>query len=180
MEALARAGFDIVHPFDARAVGIDLDGPPRGLLVGNTRALWPHFVDRSGEHPLERYIEQTIDAAFPGAPIYYAHRRYGGAFLPMQRIAVLSGLGALAPTQLVIHPIYGPWFALRAIVLVPGEPPAMRPIAKPCRCDGTCEAAFARGDFLAARDACTLRTWRYSQEQIDYHYAQLARFGKLV
>lgn len=175
MEALARAGFDIVHPFDARAVGLFASGPPRGLLVGNTRALWSHVTS-----DIDRYTEQTIEAAFPGAPIYYAHRQYDGAFLPMQRVAVLSGLGALAPSQLVIHPVYGPWFALRAIVLVPGDPPPMQPIEKPCRCDGTCEAAFARSDFLAARDACTLRTWRYSQDQIDYHYAQLARFGKLV
>jgi len=194
VEQLAEAGFDLVHAFDtaiaAREPGLErLAGRERrGLLIGNTRALWPRFVAAMRDpalagdgDPLERYTEQTIATAFPGARAYYGHRRYDGAFLPMQRLAVATGLGALAPNQLVIHPIYGPWFALRAVVVLDGEPPpACAPIVQPCRCDASCatalEAALASSHWrawLAVRDACALRAWRYSDEQIEYHYTKV-------
>jgi methylmalonic aciduria homocystinuria type C protein len=188
--ALADAGFDIAHAFDAAAAAREpglasLAGDARlAILIGNTRALWPRFSQTlrdapAGPDPLDRYTERHIAAAFPDARIYYAHRRYDGAFLPLQRLAVATGLGALAPSQLVIHPIYGPWFALRAVV-VPAhgaEPPPRAPIAQPCRCDASCGAALAHAqrstdwrDWLSVRDSCSLRGWRYTDEQIRFHY----------
>jgi len=208
LAALASAGFDVAHTFDVAAVVTQpglavLSGAQRlGVLVGNTRALWQPFTAAlrdpafaAERDPLDRYTERTIDAAFgspnpadsagpvagstaPPARIYYSHRRYDGAFLPMQRLAALTGLGALAPNHLVIHPIYGPWFALRAILLVDGEPPARAPIAQPCSCSASCATAFTRAnesadwrDWLAVRDSCSLRDWRYSEDQVTYHYA---------
>jgi len=203
LTSVAAAGFDLAHAFDAaaaaRAPGMDwLAGPERrGILIGNTRALWPPFTEAMRDpslaaerDPLERYTERTIDAAFGAAAaagaarIYYSHRRYAGQFLPMQRLAAALGLGALAPSHLVIHPIYGPWFALRAVVVIggdgDGEPPPRAPIAQPCQCSAACEQQLARAlqstdwrDWLAVRDACTLRAWRYSDDQIAYHYAGL-------
>src|SRR5215468_6649115 len=124
--ALAAAGFDIAHRFDVAAIagepGLEaLAGSPLGILIGNTRALWPKFLAALGsldpDNPLDDYTARTIEAALPpGARCFYAHRRYAGAFLPFQRLAVAVGLGSLSPTQLVIHPTYGPWFALRAVV----------------------------------------------------------------
>lgn len=192
--ALGDAGFDLVHLFDAAIAAHEpglamlADGSRRlGLLVGNTRALWPPFVAArhtdpelaAARDPLDRYTEQSIGRAFPGAPIWFGHRRYDGAFVPLQRLAVATGLGALAPTQLVIHPIYGPWFALRAVVLVAGEPPPTAPIAAPCTCGASCHEALARAlaarswqAWLAVRDACPIgKAFRYSDEQIAYHYA---------
>lgn len=198
---LAAAGFDLAHAFDAAAAarepGLELlaEEPDArlGILVGNTRALWPRFTAAlarpelaADPHPLERYTEETIEAALPGARIYYGHRRYRGAFLPLQRLAVATGLGALAPSQLVIHPVYGPWFALRAVVVTRGAPPPPRPpIAPPCRCGAACAEALARARaaagpetsgawraWLAVRDACTLRDHRYSDDQIHYHYTR--------
>jgi hypothetical protein len=191
-DTLAAAGFDIAHTFDAAAVagqpGLTmLAGEERlGILIGNTRALWPPFTAAlrdpalaAERDPLERYTERVIDAAFPGARLYYGHRRYGGAFVPLQRLAAATGLGALAPNHLVIHPIYGPWFALRAVAVIEGEPPSREPISQPCRCDASCAAAFARAqrsadwrDWLAVRDSCALRAWRYSDEQAHYHYSK--------
>lgn len=197
---LADAGFDLAHAFDTRAAAAEpgwelLAGAPRlGLLVGNTRALWPHFVAAMREpalaaapDPLERYTERTLAAAFPGAVIHYSHRRHGAGFLPFQRLAVATGLGALSPGHLVIHPIYGPWFALRAVVAVDGTPPVRAPIAKPCVCGAPCaralaaaEDAAARGEagwrtWLAVRDACSLRAWRYGEDQATYHYTKVWR-----
>jgi methylmalonic aciduria homocystinuria type C protein len=187
---LAAAGFDVAHAFDAAGVERELGlaalaGPERlGILVGNTRALWPRFTEAMREpalaaerDPLDRYTERSVEAAFPGARIYYGHRRYDGAFVPLQHIAVATGLGALAPSRLVIHPIYGPWFALRAVVVIDGRPPERRPIALPCRCNDSCTTALSRAqqssnwrDWLAVRDSCVLRDWRYSEDQIRFHY----------
>jgi methylmalonic aciduria homocystinuria type C protein len=173
-------GFDIAHEFDTRPFA--MLPPGRGILIGNTRALWPHFTaalpELPRDNPLEAFTERAIGAAHPRARIFYAHRKYNGSFIPFQRIAVATGLGALAPCHLVIHPEYGPWFALRAIVVVDGEGPVRAPIAQPCRCEASCttslDAAFAKpGEWrawLAVRDACSLRAHRYSDDQILYHY----------
>jgi hypothetical protein len=198
LATLAAAGFDIAHAFDAAAAarepGLEvLAGEPRlGFLIGNTRALWPRFREAmrdpalaAARDPLERYTERTVDGAFAGARIFYGHRAYGGSFLPLQRLAVVTGLGALAPIQLVIHPIYGPWFAMRAVVVVDGEPPARAPIDPPCRCDASCREALERAhhstdwrDWLAVRERCSLQAWRYGEEQIRFHYVNgLARTG---
>jgi hypothetical protein len=189
--ALARAGFDIAHAFDPAAVAGEpglavLGGAEQlGLLIGNTRALWQSFTEAMRDpelaavrDPLDRYTERSLEAAFPGARIYYGHRRYAGAFVPLQHLAVAAGLGALAPNHLVIHPLYGPWFALRAAIVIDGSPPpAPRPIARSCQCDATCTTVLERAqqstdwhDWLAVRDACRLRTWRYSDDQIRFHY----------
>jgi len=200
LASLAMAGFDIAHRFDVRAAarlpGLSLlAGDARlGILLGNTRALWPPFQAALADptlaaerDPLDRYTERSIDAAFaPAAPrgiaprVLYAHRRYDGAFLPLQRLAAVTGLGALSPSNLVIHPTYGPWFALRAVVVLEGEPPVCAPIAQPCGCDASCRDRFehAQGsgdprDWLAVRDACSLRAWRYGDDQIRHHYGAL-------
>lgn len=200
--ALAAAGFDVVQTFDAlacaREPGLAILGDPArrcGYLIGSTRALWPHFVaaratdpalDRD-PNPIERFTVETIDwvaASLPDARVFYTHREYDGVFLPFQRLAVASGLGALAPTHLVIHPIYGPWFSLRAAIVCAGEPPAVRaPITRSCACTNECGEAFDRAiaattdraaAWLAVRDACTHgREHRFTDEQIAYHYSFL-------
>ena len=190
LASLAAAGFDLAHAFDARllaqlpAWAAHADGPPVGYLIGNTRALWAPFraalrdpALAADANPLERYTEQTIGAALPTARVWYAHRQYDGAYLPFQPLAIASGLGAAADSHLVIHPTFGPWFALRAVVLVEGTPPVRAPIAKPCRCTAACgdalAIALASGDWrawVAVRGACSLSAHRYSEDQIRYHY----------
>ena len=95
------------------------------------------------------------------------------------RLAVATGLGSLAASNLVIHPIYGPWFAMRAVVVVDGDPPSRLPIASPCTCVDACRttlqtalASTSWEAWLAVRDACGLRAWRYPDEQIRYHYTK--------
>ena len=198
-EALAAAGFDLVLRFDARAVAREvgfalLDDPDRavGVLIGNTRALWPPFVaaraadpalDASPD-PLDRYTEQSIGRVADRA--FYVHRRYAGGFVPMQRIAVAAGLGTLSKTHFVIHPVFGPWFALRAIALVDGTPPPRQIAPRACSCDARCEGALAAAlsstgpdrsvAWLAVRDACPVgREHRYSDAQIEHHYAHMSR-----
>ena len=102
-EALAAAGFDIVHAFDPRACDVPVlvdPARPVGLLIGNTRALWPKFVAarKPVTHALDLYTEEHI----VGDRVFYAHREYNGAFLPFQRIAVAAGRGALSPSSDVV------------------------------------------------------------------------------
>lgn len=199
-QALTDAGFEIAHRFAVDAVvrepGLErLAGAPLGILIGSTRSLWPMFAsraDRTLVDPLDAYTEQIIDQVIapllpPGARSYYAHRRYDGAFLPFQRLAVAAGLGALSPTQLVVHPVYGPWFGLRAVIVCDGSPPATRQVervcARTCPSDHRCQTALAAAmvatgpenwrDWLAVRDACTVgREHRYPEDQIRYHYTK--------
>ena len=192
---LAEAGFDIVHPFDAHAVARELaiealadPERPCGWLVGNTRALWPHFLAArradpelvASRDPLDRYVEKTC-ARLAGARCLFVHRGADGAFLPFSRIAAAAGLGTLAPTRLVIHPTYGPWIGLRAIVLAAGTPVTRMLPPALCDCGERCPAAFERAreaqgtwrDWLAARDACCVgRAHRYGDDQLAYHYTK--------
>jgi cyanocobalamin reductase (cyanide-eliminating) / alkylcobalamin dealkylase len=193
-----------VHAFNARAVarsvGVEiLDDPERpcGLFIANTRVLWERFravraTDAeifAATDPIDRHTERSVDIASGAIDgrAFYGHRRYGESFLPFQRIAVAAGLASLAPTQLLIHPTYGPWFALRAVILHAGTPPATQPLAPSCTCDGSCREAFDRAMraegpdawrvWLAARDACTVgREYRYSEAQLAYHYTKDPRF----
>ena len=201
---LAEAGFDICHAFDPAAVAgepglaaLAGSAPARAWLVGNTRALWPRFLEArradpalaASDDPLDLYTERQIERgiAGTGARAWFGHRRYGGAFLPMQRLAVATGLGSLAPTQLVIHPVYGPWFALRAVIVAPGAAAAAPPpLAAACTCGEPCREAFARAcaasgpeawrAWLAVRDACPVgRAYRYDDDQLRYHYTKMRR-----
>jgi len=139
--------------------------------------------------PLELYTERTLDRVatmLPNARVYYSHRMYSTprAFLPLQRLAAAAGIGTLSPTHFVIHPIYGPWFALRAVIVCDGEPPPRGAAQRVCTCDERCLTAYRDAlvtdgpgrwrAWLAVRDACSAgREHRYSDEQIAYHYSFL-------
>ena len=206
---LGEAGLDIVHPFAihaaAREPGLERlrdraagDAQPRlSLLVGNTRALWARFAAAiaadpelaASADPIDRYAEQIIEpvAAALGGRAWFAHRSYDGSYLPFQRLAVVAGLAALSPSQLLVHPTYGPWFALRAVIVCDGEPPPVAaPVRLPCECAAHgCVATFERasatpGDWhawVAVRDACPVgREHRYGDPQLAYHYSKDRRF----
>ncbi len=187
--ALAEAGLDLVHAFDTAAVASErglamLADPTRrlGLLVGNTRALWPRFLAarRDEPDPLDRYVARAFERVFPQERVWLAHVAYDGAFVPVQRLAHAVGLAYLAPTHLSIHPTYGPWLALRGVVALAGQPVERAPITPPCRCARACTSALASAmsskdpaSWIAVRDACPIgREHRYSDDQLHYHYTK--------
>lgn len=177
------------------------------IVIGNTRALWPHidrFVRQSPtpvSDPVDMYVEQVIGAATAGVAqvvdVRYSHepppRR-----VAIQRLAHVAGLAWLSPSHLCIHPEFGPWLALRAAIVF--DQPSPAPVAEPqplCDCATHClpklQQALAVGqansadvtehwqDWLAMRDACPIgRQHRYSDEQIEYHYigTRPARWGE--
>lgn len=209
------AGFDIVHPFridwfnDAVEPSLRLpDGGRRdalAFLIGNTRRLWPVFAEAlrndvsllDTEHPLDAYVERALTAAATQSirdrhDILFAHRMTP-APIAIQRVAHESGLAHLSPSHLNIHPVAGPWWALRAIVVVDADgPTGDRPHAPdPCTpCSKPCLVAFDRAvaatngprprdveqkweAWALVREVCPEgRAFRYGDDQLRYHYTK--------
>jgi cyanocobalamin reductase (cyanide-eliminating) / alkylcobalamin dealkylase len=174
------------------------------VVLGNTRALWPRLADAlaadaelaSHPDPVDRYCERVVHEAMAGVAepwlVRFAHDP--PPRVAIQRLAHVAGLAHLAPTHLSVHPVYGPWIALRAAVVVDVDgPPGPAPVlAAPCDCAAHCaprfEAALARAGaavpghaqvesdwraWLAVRDACPVgRAHRYGEEQLRYHYTK--------
>jgi hypothetical protein len=79
-------------------------------------------------NPLETFVESAVNSLFDekeNMMALYSHRKYPGhdgtaKFLPFQRLAHQSGLAYHDSTvHLCLHSVYGPWFALRALVICP-------------------------------------------------------------
>ena len=210
------AGLDLVQPLRVGWYNDRVEAPFRlpdfgrpgtlAVLIGNTRVLWPRFLEAlrasperlDADDPLEAYVMENVRAALAQLParweVRWAHETTP-APVAMQRLAHAAGLAHLAPSHLCVHPVYGPWIALRAVAIVdtegpPGEPPA---VASPCDdCERACMVAYrhaldAAGHeiqthdaleaqwqlWLAVRDACpTGRAHRYDDEQARYHYTK--------
>ena len=166
------------------------------VVVGNTRALWPRFLAAyrtrpdlaASPDPLDLYVEGFLWEALEGLPevldLRFAHepppRR-----VAIQRAAELAGLAWLSPAHLSVHPRYGPWIALRALVVFdlsgPEGPPKLAPPCADCR--GSCQMALQKalqagwnpaGDqslWIAVREACARgRRSRYPEDAVRYHY----------
>lgn len=195
---LAAAGLDVVAP---------LPRPRLTVIVGNTRRLWPIFTAayradaalQADPHPLDAYVTARVEAALAeaelDAEVSWGH---GEDPPPLQRLAVEAGLGWLSPAHLVVHPVYGPWLGLRAIVSFDLPGVASAPPAPPCvGCSGCgpdpgsggCVSALERAmagcggaptaagvkarwrDWAAIRLACPVgRAWAYGEAQLAYHY----------
>lgn len=216
-DACARHGLDLARPLCVGwynrlvepAHRLPDFGRPSSLavVVGNTRALWPHLDealradDGLAGHPdpVDQYCERVLGAAVAGLPApCHVHVRFAHEPPPrvaIQRLAHVAGLAYLTPSHLSVHPVYGPWIALRAVVVVDVDGPAeAAPLAAPCDCAAHCAPRLAvalaaaqaqagastpgRAEivrdwraWLAVRDACPVgRAHRYSEQQIRYHY----------
>lgn len=199
---VAVAGLDLAAPLDVARYNEAVDAAYRvdtfgrehalGVVLGNTKALWPCLVEAMREDealfaspdPLDDYVVRTVGDALAMLPyvtaVWFAHepppRR-----VAMQRLADLSALAPLSKTtHLNVHPTYGPWIGLRALVVIdvdgPRDPPAREELCVDCA--STCGAKVTRAlnggtwrDWLAVREACpTGQAHRYEIEQIRYHY----------
>lgn len=165
----AEAGLDLGAPFNVRKYNLqafdnerlfDFGRPDAlGLLVGNTRRLWPVFLRalredaslRTDSNPLDSYVTaqvRKLAASTLGRPfqVVFSHATSPKPF-PIQRLAEAVNFATTAPSHLSIHPEHGPWIALRAVVLVDAEgpPPSLEALVSPCRgCSAPCVAALRR------------------------------------
>ena len=201
---LARAGFDLVAPL--RAADYDAvvpasqrvcgpGGPsPLAVLVGHSRAVWAPFIAwlaaeplrLSRAHPLDDYTaaQVAVAVALTGVP---AEVRYDWQAVDVLRAAEVAGLLSRGASGLGVHPVHGPWVALRAVVVFDQPASVTRALAAPqcAHCPTACgPRARALGpptdlegvrsnwrDWVALREACPLGAHaRYTDEQIRYHY----------
>ena len=198
----ADAGFDLVQPFATSWWTEEPTLPAFGdrgslaVVVANSGALWPKLCDAlrrepsridASEHIVDVWAVESVEAAARATAIdhriLWAHA-LGAEAVPIQRIAQVAGLAWLSPANLSIHPRFGPWIGLRAVVIFDLPiPDTVRPrVDDPCgHCDQACLPAFTAAregpagwrSWLAIRDACPLgREHRYSEDQIAYHYTK--------
>jgi hypothetical protein len=172
------------------------------LLIGNTRALWPALKravaaepERLSSDPVDRHVEATISALQTAIPeqtrVYFGHT-LGPDMVSMLHAAKASGLADLGPAHLAVHPAHGPWFALRALIVIdhPAEAEATPPPDLCSACAAPCISALAEAvrdtesrppgaglgpnwrAWVTIRDVCPVgQGARYTDAQVRYHYA---------
>ncbi|ETO31708.1 hypothetical protein RFI_05414 [Reticulomyxa filosa] len=110
-----------------------------GILIGNSRHLWKPFLKyfqthpdlQSIEHPLDVYVTQMVRQCCDhvlnndlkkdriGFEIYYSYEMSKDRLISFQTVAHVSKNSFFYNTpHLCLHPIYGPWIAFRALVLL--------------------------------------------------------------
>ncbi len=114
------------------------------LVVGNAgRGLWQHFVAsperRLARDPLDAYTRRVLaESALlsdpPAAIGFYSDRR-DGVYLPLVALARRAGFGSPGRVGVLIHPVYGPWIGIRAVLLLAENVP-FRESASFAPCDG--------------------------------------------
>lgn len=209
---LAPSAFDAACSLATPDVRLDrlLPGARAALVVGSGG---PTFFDRfareapeahdGAPNPLDRFTARVVVAAVAGAlsPLAVTHAAYfpftGSApLIPFQRLGRAAGLGGPGPLGLQIHPVFGAWWAYRALVVVDRELPTAPALGDGCAgCDAPCVAACPAGavavtgfDVPACHarrlsvDACRLSCaariacvrgpeHRYSDGQLAFHMA---------
>lgn len=212
----AVAGLDLTHAFDVVAYNSQAAPSAKlhdfgrahalGVLVGNTRKLWPCFKAalaadaslRAQPHPLDHYVMAQLNRLAQAwerpFQLIFSHVTKPAAF-PMQQLARAVGFAALSPSHLSIHPLHGPWLALRAVLVVDVDGPTapLSSLERPCDgCSAPCVPALQRAlaataeplgslsiarhaaEWIAVRDACPVGTSsRYDTEQLRYHYEKV-------
>jgi hypothetical protein len=189
-----------------------LPGAESMVVIGNGGgAFWDAYRRLCGERPgyerrpdpLDDFTREVVDAACAPLAGRVAMRvLYPFGFaedgVSFTRLALLAGLGRRSLVGVLVHPVYGPWIALRAAILVRQRIEAPRPAAdfdpcptcidRPCisACPGDavdaagwsvplCGAYRARRDDPCAarchaRVACVLGPeHRYPDDALAYH-----------
>ncbi len=145
------------------------------VLASGGRAFFEAFrrspeARRGGPDPLDTYTRRRVEAlsdelsrSGEASRAAFAFERRGGVYADFVALARAAGLGAPSRLGLLVHPRFGPWLALRALLLteraVPETPE--RADFRPCEgcpapCAAACHgAAVAPGGFDAAACAAT-------------------------
>ncbi len=159
-----------------------LDAYTRRITEAATAQLEPQ-VSRSERkfRAASRRRAKTIGPASEGhrrggARALFAFERWGGVYADFVVLGRLAGLGAPSRLGLLLHPLYGPWTSLRAVVLTSGEWDPGPPLAfDPCpRCAAPCALAPS---YAAARRACVIGPEHIYSEAALAHHARHASAG---
>ena len=181
-QALELAGCNVFgclsrEAYDARVpepwwASVLLPGARSALLIASGgRSLFEAFsrAPESGlaGDPLDAYTRRVIETQLAGLPApsraLFPFEKRGGLYADFVALARAAGLGAPSRLGLLLHPVYGPWWALRAVVLSEQElePSTLLADFDPCPgCPAPCAAAcpggaiaesFQRATCLATR-----------------------------
>lgn len=109
-------------PFIAALAGREGLERPRKREGEGTSALRERLW--SDRHPLNCYVRHSVVEAAQSAGLVldeavFDWERREGRCLPLQRIAHVTGMAhLLQQAHLAIHPLVGPWLALRAVIVI--------------------------------------------------------------
>ena len=137
-DGLSSAGLDLVTDFEVAAYDREVPEEFRlgsgespgvsGILIGNTRSLWTHFIKalgqspslRASSNPLNDYVEEVVSGVVASLkyPIVVRFGHNGGTPVALQQLAEVAGLAHLSRSHLSVHPVYGPWISLRGALVV--------------------------------------------------------------
>lgn len=167
-----------------------------GVLIGNTRELWPVFTRAyhsstalaADPHPLDAYVSQRLAAAVslasPASSVVLAHVTQPRAY-PIQRLAERVGFAAISPCHLAIHAQHGLWFGLRAVVTFDCDGPEAPtpPAARPCQgCAAPCVAALEHALAVTPKPLGQATIRRHAEAWIDVRRAcpigHASRYGE--
>ena len=117
--------------------------------------------------PLDAYTRRQAEAVADrlAGRALFAFERMDGSYADFVALGRAGGLGAPSRLGLLLHPEYGPWMSIRAVVLTRCELAETHPLSSfdPCRgcaapCARACRGqAFAGEGFDVARCAATRR-----------------------
>ena len=145
--ALSAARYDAIVPAVWRTAAL-LPAARTALVVGSGgRALWdalrtaPEFEAVSD--PVDTYTARVLDAlardlirAGHRSRALYPLERRGGKWADFVALGREAGLGVFSRLGLLLHPIYGPWLSIRAVLLTGLECPLGAPIRDFDPCEG--------------------------------------------
>ena len=179
--ALSIDRYDAAVPEPRRSAALHPRARSAVVIASGGRALWDAFARApefgAVEHPLDTYTQRVTEAAAaqlePGAVTLFAFERRGGVYADFVELGRLAGFGAPSRLRLLLHPIYGPWMSLRAIVLAGAQWEEGVPLAfDPCRgCPAPCAAASTHE---AARRACVVGPEHVYGEAALAHHAHFS------
>ena len=120
---------------------------------------------RTSSEPLDAYTVRVVEAAAGrlggGARALFAFEQRGGVYADFVALGQVAGLGAPSRLGLLLHPVFGPWMSIRAVLLTErevaetGPAPGFDPCGGcPAPCVRACRGAAvpaAAGVFDSAR-----------------------------
>jgi len=150
----------------ARSVWVIGSGGPAlwSALEASGRAAERDPLDAHTARALARCVALLREAG-QNARAAFAHERRAGAYADLVALGHAAGLGAPSRLGLLLHPLYGPWLSLRALLATTLALPASAPLAgfDPCHgCPAPCASAchgraVSPTGFEVARCAATRR-----------------------
>ena len=162
-------GIDIVHPFEIQSYNKEAKEPlptfektkTAAIVLGNSINLWTSFLEYLKSHPallehenpLDEYLSVVMQPVMEDlkamlGDVHTEVRLSTGTmgcsseFVDLLCAARVSGLAHFNPTcHLCLHPVYGPWWAMRAVLIFdmelqfesssyPSSPIVINPIAE--------------------------------------------------